>query len=106
MQVFAITNGADEGNYPTEFNFRHANNIFKSYLLERQKYTVVNRVSSSLKRVFCGVPQRLVLDPLFSLYINDMYRAVGPEYTRLFRRWHDIIYEPPQPTYTRWNNKT
>ena len=63
----------------------HANNFFKSYLSERQQYTVVNGFSSSVKKVTCGVPQGSVLDPLFfSLYINDMYRAVGPENIRLF----------------------
>ena len=28
----------------------HANNFFKSYLSERQQYTVVNGISSSMKR--------------------------------------------------------
>ena len=41
----------------------------------------------------------------FLSYINDMYRAVGPENVRL-RRWIDIIYEPLRPTYTHRNNKT
>ena len=32
----------------------HANNLFKSYLSERQKYTVGNGISSSMKKVTSG----------------------------------------------------
>ena len=63
----------------------HANDFFRSYLSDRQQYTVINGVNSALKNITCGVPQGSVLGPLFfAIYINDIYNAVGQNYVRLF----------------------
>ena len=63
----------------------HTNDFFRSYLSDRQQYTVINRVNSALKNITCGVPQGSVLGPLFfAIYINDIYNAVGQNYVRLF----------------------
>ena len=63
----------------------HANDFFRSYLSNRQQYTVINGAESSRKTVKCGVPQGSVLGPiLFLVYINDMYTALQEDSVRLF----------------------
>ena len=58
---------------------------FKSYLCNRQQYTVVNNVSSCFTSVPCGVPQGSTLGPLlFLLYVNDICRVLPGENVKLF----------------------
>jgi hypothetical protein len=58
---------------------------FKSYLSNRQQYTVVEGSVSSLAKITCGVPQGSVLGPLlFLLYINDIANAVPELKVKLF----------------------
>ena len=63
----------------------HVNNFFKSYLLNRSQYTVINDIQSSTQPITCGVPQGSVLGPiLFLLYINDIYKITNSAKVRLF----------------------
>jgi len=58
---------------------------FKSYLCNRQQFTVINNVSSCFTYVPCGVPQGSTLGPLlFLLYINDISRVLPGENVKLF----------------------
>ena len=59
---------------------------FKSYLSNRQQYVTYNGVSSQLKNIYCGVPQRSVLGPLLfccislirQMCVNAQYRCLLP----------------------------
>ena len=63
----------------------HANMFLRAYLSNRHQYTAINDLSSTLRKVQCGVPQGSVLGPLlFALYINDIQNAVRAECVRLF----------------------
>ena len=63
----------------------HANMFLRSYLSNRHQYTTIKDLSSTLRKVQCGVPQGSVLGPLlFVLYINDIQHAVEAECVRLF----------------------
>ena len=60
------------------YGFRgQVNDFIKSYLTNRQPFTVINGRHSSLQRIDTGVPQGSVLGPLFFLlYINDIPKCI------------------------------
>ena len=58
---------------------------FKSYLKNRQQYTIVNEHSSKLCSIKTGVPQGSIIGPLlFLLYVNDIKDVVDSNRLKLF----------------------
>ena len=56
--------------------------IFENYLNNRQQYTIINGVKSTMSGISCGIPQGSILGPLlFLIYVNDINRASKFEIT-------------------------
>ena len=86
----------------------HALDWFRSYLCDRNQFTVVNGKSSNLKSIKCGVPQGSVLGPLlFLIYTNDIANCTKQtNKTRLFADDTGMFLSRDNPTSLRYSLKT
>ena len=66
---------------------------FRDYLSDRKQYVFYDNYSSSVARVYCGVPQGSILGPLlFILYINDIINSSDLFYFILFADDTNLFY--------------
>ena len=69
-----------------------------SYLSNRSQCVSVNGNSSSFSKINCGVPQGSILGPLlFSLYINDMHKAIANSTVYHFADDTNLLYSNKDP---------
>ena len=62
-----------------------AYNWLKSYLSDRQQYTIIGDSTSNVMSVSIGVPQGSILGPLlFLIYVNDMQHVCTNTDLKLF----------------------
>jgi len=81
-------------------------NWFKSYLIGRTQFAVINDAPSNIRTTTCGIPQGTVLGPLlFLLYINDIANAVTDSQIKLFADDSNmfIIGDNPKSLFDRAN---
>jgi hypothetical protein len=58
---------------------------FSSYLTNREQVCIVNGITSTPKKIVCGVPQGSIVGPLlFLLYINDLPDCLDKTTPRLY----------------------
>ena len=69
-----------------------------SYLSNRSQCVSVNGSSSPFSKINCGVPQGSILGPLlFSLYINDMHKAIANSTVYHFADDTNLLYSNKDP---------
>ena len=73
-----------------------ANDLIKNYLSNRQQFVRFKKSQSSLKNIYCGVPQGSILGPLlFLLYINDITYCCKYLKFILFADDTNLLYSNP-----------
>ena len=84
-----------------------ANDWFSSYLKNRAWFVSIGNVSSTIKELLTGVPQRSVLVPLpFSIYIIDLHNSVRYAKTYHFADGTSVILSSTfSEILSRWINK-
>ena len=76
-----------------------ANKWLTSYLSSRSQCTSVNGNDSNFLPITCGVPQGSILGPLlFSIYINDMHRAISNSTVFHFADDTNLLFSHKDPS--------
>ena len=78
------------------------NQWVKSFLTNRDQFVNLNNCTSSNKTITCGVPQGSILGPLlFTIYINDMNKAIIDCLTHHFADDTNLLYAHKDPNVIR-----
>jgi hypothetical protein len=69
----------------------HSQNLLIAYLSNRSQAVKLNGKISDIKVTNCGVAQGSLIGPLiFSIYVNDCYRVLTNEYTKIVQYADDV----------------
>ena len=72
--------------------------LFRDYLSDRTRITVINNVKSETSLIYCGVPQGSILGPvLFLLYINDLPNSNLLSHVRMYADDTNLTFASKNP---------
>jgi hypothetical protein len=85
----------------------HSNNLMTSYLNNRSQAVKIEGKISEIFHTNCGIAQGSLLGPIiFSIYVNDCYRVLHNDYTKIVQYADDVAIITSAPNQIALKNHT